>query len=110
RPELDLLDLDHFLFLTGFGRLLLRLVFILTEIKNFADGRNGIGCYLDEIEPRFLGSFQGNPGIDSAMIVASLVDQLHFAVSDLLVDTRTVFLDGRRGSHWSANGVVLLFC
>jgi hypothetical protein len=35
---------------------------------------------------------------------------LHFAVSDLLVDTRTVFLDGRRGSHWSANGAGLLYC
>src|SRR5215468_6452211 len=110
RPELDLLDLDHFLFFAGFGRLLLRLVFIFTEIKNFADRRNGIGGYLDEIEPRFLGSFQGQPCIDSAMILAGLVDQLHFAGSDLLVDTRTVFLDGRRGSHWSANGAVLLYC
>src|SRR5215475_14905032 len=42
------------------------------------------------------------------MIVAGLVDQLHFAGSDLLVDTRTVLLDGRRGSHWSANGAGLL--
>ena len=110
RPELDLLDLDHFLFFAGFGRLLLRLVFIFTKIKNFADGRNGSGCYLDEVKPGFLGFLQRKPGLDSAMIVASLVDQLHFAVSDLLVDTRTVFLDGRRGSHWSANGAGLLYC
>jgi len=55
RPELDLLDLDHLLFLSGFGRLLLRLIFIFTEIENLADGRNGIRCDLDEIEPGFLG-------------------------------------------------------
>src|SRR5258705_11210724 len=110
RSELDLLDLDHFLFLAGFGRFLLRLVFIFTEIKKFADGRNGIGCYLDEIKPGFLGSLHSKPRFDSAMVVAGLVDQLHFAVSDLLVDTRTVFLDGRRGSHWSANGAGLLYC
>src|SRR5437588_8601496 len=39
RPELDLLDLDNFLFLACLSRLLLRLIFIFAVIENFADGR-----------------------------------------------------------------------
>src|SRR5262249_45273168 len=50
RPELDLLDLDHLLFLAGFRRLLLRLVFVFAVIENFADGRGCIAGNLYEFE------------------------------------------------------------
>src|SRR5215211_4346597 len=39
RPEFYLLDLDHFLFLAGFSRLLLRLVFVFAVVEKFGNGR-----------------------------------------------------------------------
>jgi hypothetical protein len=35
---------------------------------------------------------------------------LHFADADLLIDARTVLLDGRRSSHGTTNGFALLCC
>src|SRR5215204_4645914 len=40
RPEFYLLDLDHFLFLAGFSRLLLRLVFVFAVVEKFGNGRD----------------------------------------------------------------------
>ena len=97
RPELDLLDLDHFLFLAGFGRLLLRLVLVLPVIEKLADGRGRIRGDLDQIEPGLLGLGQCDLDVGRAVIVAGLIDQLDFGNSDLLVDARAVLLDGLRG-------------
>src|SRR6478672_2549606 len=43
RPELDLLNLDDFLFFAGFRRLLLRLKFVFAVIQDLADGRRRVG-------------------------------------------------------------------
>src|SRR5258708_2515443 len=108
RPELDLLDLDHLLFLAGFRRLLLGLVFVFAVIENFADGGGRIGGDLDEIKPGLLRSVQSNLDLNGPMIMAGLVDQLDFANSDLLVDARAVLRGGLRGAHWTTNGSTLL--
>ena len=76
RPELDLLDLDHFLFFAGFGRLLLRLVLVLPVIEKLADGRGRIRGDLDQIEPGLLGLGQSDLDVGRAVIVAGLIDQL----------------------------------
>ena len=108
RPEFYLLDLDHLLFLAGFGRLLLRLIFVFAVIQQLADRRDRIGGDLDQIKPGLLGPGQGDLNIGRPMIVAGLVDQLNFARSDLVIDARALLLDGLRGSHRSANGFALL--
>ena len=110
RPELDLLDLDDLLLFAGFGRLLLRLVLVLAVVQQLADRRGGIRGNLDQVKSGFLGFGQGNLDVGGSMVVTGLVDQLDFSDSDLLVDTRTVFLDGRRSSHGTTNGLALLCC
>src|SRR5207247_6938065 len=82
--ELDLLDLDHLLFLAGFRGLLLRLVFIFAVIENLADRRGRIGGDLDEIEAGFPGLVQCDLELHGTKIVAGLIDQLDFANPDLL--------------------------
>src|SRR6516164_1713628 len=108
RPELDLLDLDDLLFLAGFRRLFLRLVFIFAVIENFADGRGRIGGDLDEIKPGLLGLVQSDLNFNRPVIVAALVDQLDFTNTDLLDDARAVLRGGLRGSRWATNGSALL--
>src|SRR5258708_3626745 len=108
RPELDLLDLDDLLFLAGFRRFFLRLVFVFAVIENFADGRGRIGGDLDEIKPGLLGPVQSDLDFSRPVIVAGLVDQLDFTNTDLLVDARAVLRGGLRGSHWATNGSALL--
>src|SRR5262245_13979411 len=54
RPELDLLDLDDFLFFAGFRRLLLRLVLVLAVIQNFADRWRRVGGNFNQVETRCL--------------------------------------------------------
>src|SRR5215475_5493845 len=107
-PELDLLDLDDLLFLAGFRRLLLRLVFIFAVIENFADGRGRVGGNLDEIKSGLLGLVQSDLDFNGPKVVAGLVDQLDFANTDLLVDARAVLRGGLRGSYWATNGSALL--
>jgi len=97
RPELDLLDLDDFLFLAGFRRLLLRLELVLAVIQDFGDRRNRIGGDLDQIKPGRLGKPDGGLGQDNTLVVAGGIDQLNLAGADLLVDARAVLLGGQRG-------------
>src|SRR6266550_264286 len=97
-----------FCFFAGFRRLLLRLVFILAVIENFADGRGRIGSNLDEIKSGLLGLVQSDLDINTPDILAGLVDQLDFADTDLLVDARAVLRGGLRGFHWATNGSALL--
>ena len=94
RPELDLLDLDDFLFFAGFRRLLLRLELVLAVIQDLGDGRNGVGGDLDEIKPGRLGKTNGGFGGDDAFVVTGIIDQLNLAGADLLVDARAVLLGG----------------
>src|SRR5262245_55739973 len=54
RPELDLLDLDDFLFFAGFRRLLLRLVLVLAVIQDFADRWRRVGGNFHQVETRCL--------------------------------------------------------
>jgi len=110
RPEFDFLDLDDFLLFSGFGRFLLRLIFVLADIQNLADGRIGIRGDLHEIEPGLNRFLKGALDIDDAVIGSVLVDQLYLADADLLVNARAVLLNGRRGSHRTTNGMVSLCC
>ena len=104
RPELDFLDLDDLLFLAGFGGLLLRLEFVLAVIQKLADRRVRVGRNLDEIESGFGSLFKRGLNRNGTVVGAGLVDQLNLAVADLLVDARTVLLNGGRGLHWTTNG------
>src|SRR5690606_25697475 len=94
--------------LAGFGRLLLRLIFILAVIEKLGDRRYRIRGDLHEIKPGLLGSLQSDLNIDGPVIVPGLIDQLDFAGADLLIDARAVLGGGLRGSHRSANGFALL--
>jgi hypothetical protein len=104
RPELDLLDLDDFLFLAGFRRFLLRLEFVLAVIQDFCDRRDRIGGDLDQIKPGRLGKPDGGLGQDNTLVVAGGIDQLNLAGADLLVDARAAFFGGQRGFLRTTNG------
>ena len=53
-PQLDFLDLDDFLLLSGLVFLFLGLEFELAEIQDLADRRIGVGGDLDEVQAGFL--------------------------------------------------------
>src|SRR5205823_8648690 len=78
--------------------------------EKLGDGWDRVRGDLDEIKPSLSGSFQSDLRIDRPMIVAGLIDQLHFAGSELLINARAVFLDGLRSSHRTTNGSILLCC
>src|SRR5690606_24483448 len=92
------------LFLAGFGRLLLGLEFVLAVIQDFADRRGCVRRNLDEVESSLGGLLEGLLDGDRAKIGSGLINQLNLAVADLIVDARTVLLNGRRGFHRTANG------
>jgi len=73
-PELDLLDLDDFLFFAGFGRLLLRLVFVFAVIQDLADRRCRVGSYFDQVEPRGLRHLERGLDGCGAVVVTTGID------------------------------------
>src|SRR5262249_10210566 len=92
----------------GFRRLLLRLEFVFAVIQDFDDGRDRVGGNLDQIEPGGLRHLQGGLDGGGAYVGATGIDQLNLSDADLLVDARTVLLNGRGGSHRTTNGYSLL--
>ena len=108
RPEFDFLDLDDFLFFAGFGGLLLLGIFVLAVIEQLDHWRGRVGRNLDEVEAGLLGEGQRFGNGNGPLVGAVLVDQVYLADTDLLVDARTLLLDGLRGSHRTANGDFLL--
>jgi hypothetical protein len=108
RPQLDLLDLDDLLLLARLGRLLLRLIFVLAVIENFADRWDRVRRDLDEVEPGFLRQRQCGADFRDALVGAILVNELDLADADLLVDARTLLGGRLRGSDRATNGSSLL--
>jgi hypothetical protein len=108
RPQLDLFDLDDLLLFAGFGGLLLRLIFILAEIENFANRRNRIGRDLYQVEPGLLRHGKRCIDLGDAFVGTVLVDELDLADADLLVDARPLLGGGLRRSDRATNGCYLL--
>jgi hypothetical protein len=55
--EFDFLDLNNFLFFTGFGFAFLLLVFIFAKIHNFTNGWAGVGRNLNQIQTDLICKF-----------------------------------------------------
>ena len=55
-------------------------------VLNAADGRDGVGRDLDEIESAFAGDSEGFKGCQDAHLFAVLVDYANFACADTVVD------------------------
>ncbi|MDF9794407.1 hypothetical protein M2440_005108 [Methylorubrum extorquens] len=108
--ELDLLHLDRLLPLAG---LVLLLLFVEAEapvIKELADGRDRIRRDFDEVEADLLSHGQRVEEGHDTPVLPILVDELDVADAAYVpVCARPVLLRGRHGSHWSANGSVLLY-
>src|ERR1700688_3206821 len=107
-PELDLLDLDDLLLLARLGGLLLLLVFEFAVIEDFADRGALVGDDLDEVQPLFGGDGERVADRHDAVVLALLIDQLHLANANLVIDARAVLLNGQRGFHRETNGEGLL--
>ena len=105
RAELDLLDFDGLLLLTGFSGLFLGLKLELPVVHDLADGGIVVRRDFDEIHARLHRHFHRDRRFDSADIGAVLVDQLNLKVADFIVDARPVFSGGSRSSVRTANGV-----
>jgi hypothetical protein len=83
--EFDLFDDDDLLFLAGSAIALVLLVEELAVVLNFADGRNGIGGDLYEVESPFAGHFEGFEGSHDAELFAIFVDDANFAGADTFI-------------------------
>ena len=104
RPQLDLLDLDDFLFLAGFRGFLLRRILELPVVHDLADGGIVVRRNLDQVHARFHGHPDGRHGFDGALVGPVYVDQLDLCIADFIIDARPVFGDCGRGSVGTANG------
>ena len=83
--ELDFLDDDDLLLLARGAIGLVFLVEVLAVVLDLADGRDGVGRDLDEVEGAFAGHLQGVEGRHDAKLFAVLVDHADFACADTLV-------------------------
>jgi hypothetical protein len=108
RPQLDLFDLDDLLLFTGFGGFLLRLIFVLAVIENFANRRNRIGRDFYQVEPGFLRHGKRCIDFGNAFVGTVFIDELDLADADLLVDARPLLSGGLRRSDRATNGCDLL--
>ncbi|MGY4599799.1 hypothetical protein ACVWXL_007545 [Bradyrhizobium sp. GM22.5] len=104
RAELDLLDLDDLLPLAGFGGFFLRGILILPVVHDLADGRADVRRDLDQIHAGFLGQADSRDGLDGALVVTGLIDQLDLRIANIVIDARPVFGGSGRGFIWTANG------
>src|SRR6266699_1459236 len=107
-PELDLLDLDDLLLFARLGGLLLLLVLEFAVVEDFADRGGLVGDDLDEVQPRFGGDGERVADRHDAVVLSLLIDQLHLADANLIIDARAVLLNGQRGFHRATNGEDLL--
>jgi len=102
--ELDLLDLDDFLLLAGFGLLFLFLESVLAVIQDLADRRYGVGRNLHQVEAGIEGLGQGVCDRDGTEVGAVLVDQVNLTNADIFIDALAVLLDGGLRSLRATNG------
>ncbi len=84
--ELDLFDDDNFLLFACGALALFLLVEVAAVVLNAADGGNGVGRDLDEIEAAFAGDPESFKGRQDAHLFAVLVDYADFACADTVVD------------------------
>lgn len=83
--ELDLFDGDDLLFLAGGAVAFVLLVEEFAVVLNLADGRNGVGGDLYEVERTLAGHLEGFEGSHDAELFAVLVDDADFACADTFV-------------------------
>jgi hypothetical protein len=84
--ELDLFDDDNLLLFAGGALTLFLLVEVAAVVLDAADGRNGVGRDLDQIEPAFAGDAESFKRGQDAHLFAVLVDYADFACADPVVD------------------------
>ena len=87
--HLDLLQLDHFLVLAGFGGFLLFLVFEFAVVHDFADRRVRVRRNLHQVDAGSGCALERIGRGDNTDVCAGLVDQSNFAGPDQFVDLRT---------------------
>src|SRR5437763_1881104 len=104
-PQLNLLDLDNLLALTGFGGLLLFEKAEFSVVEDFADRRSGIGDDLDEIQSGFFRELERLFRRGWALVLALCINQLHSGNANIAVSAGPLFLRGRSSFHWTANGM-----
>jgi hypothetical protein len=83
--ELDFLDNDDLLGLARGALALVFLVQVLAVVLDFADGRNGVGRDLNQVEGALAGDLQCVEGRHDAELFAVLVDHADFACADTFV-------------------------
>ena len=89
--ELDFLNGDDLLLLARRSLALVLLIEKLAVVLNAADGRNGVGRNLNQIEAALACNFQGFKGWHDAELLASIVDDAHFARADSFIDADELF-------------------
>src|ERR1700748_1501228 len=104
RPQLDLLDLDDFLLLAGFGGFLLRRIFVLPVVHDLADGRTDVRRNLDQIHAGFGCHSDRDHRLGDAPVLTGRIDQLNLCIADVVIDAWPVFGGSGRGSVRTANG------
>src|SRR5581483_7358962 len=77
--------------------LLLKLVFVLAEIEQLADGRVGVGRDFHQIEACFIGPLEALVQADHTDHFAPAVDETDLRGLNLVIDARPIL--GRRGLH-----------
>jgi len=85
--ELNLFNGDDLLLFAGGAVAFVFLVEELAVILDLADGRDGIGRDLDEVERTLTGHLKGLEGGHDAELFAVLVDDADFAGADTFVST-----------------------
>src|SRR6516162_3030684 len=99
--QFNLFHFDDFLFLASLVLFLLFFVLVLTEIKDFADRRVSVRCYLYEVETSIGGHRKRFVTSDDPDHVATLVDKANSHDGDFVVDPGS--LPGRSKVHrWSS--------
>jgi hypothetical protein len=85
RADLDFLELDDGLLLSGFLLLFLLLILEFPEIHDAADRRLGAGRHLHQVKAPLLGHAQGLGGGDDAHLLAVVRDDPHLAGANPVV-------------------------
>ena len=84
--ELDLFDFDDLLLLPGLALALLLLIFELSEVHDFANGRGGVRRDFYQIQPGINRHFNGTFWRDDADVFSFSADEANFWRSDVFVD------------------------
>src|SRR5450756_2095144 len=90
RPELDFLDLDDLLVLSGFAGALLLLVLVLAEIHDAADRRLRHRRDLDQVQTLLASNGQRLLRRHDAQLLGGVIDDTNFPHPDPFIDPRAV--------------------